>query len=50
MTVHCKGDGSTANVATMTPPVGNFSIVCHPGQEGRGLTPDQLNSIVNGMS
>ena len=49
VTVHCKGDGSTANVATIDGPAGHYSIVCHPGQEGRGLTPDQINTIVNGM-
>ena len=49
VTVHCKGDGSTANVALIDSGIGHFSIVCHPGQEGRGLNPDNINTLVNGM-
>ena len=49
VTVHCKGDGNTVNVGLIDAGSGHFSIVCHAGQEGRGLTPDQINSLVNGM-
>ena len=49
VTVHCKGDGNTANVALIDAGISHYSIVCHPGQEGRGLTPDEINTLVNGM-
>lgn len=47
--VHCRGDGNTVNVGTIDNAGGHYSIVCHPGQEGRGLTPDEINTLVNGM-
>ena len=49
VTVKCKGDGNTVNVATFKSGSVRYSIVCHSGQEGRGLTPDQINSLINGM-
>ena len=48
VTVHCKGDGNTANVALIDAGISHYSIVCHPGQEGRGLTPDEINTLVMG--
>ena len=49
LTVHCKGDGNTVNAASYGIGTAYYTIVCHPGQEGRGLTPDQINTLVNGM-
>ncbi len=49
LSVSCKGDGNTANAAYYSSGSGSYSIVCHAGQEGRGLTADQINSLVNGM-
>lgn len=50
LAVHCRGNGSAANEATFTAGTDSYSIVFHPGQEGQGLTADQINSLVNGMS
>ena len=49
LALQCKGDGSTINAAYASSANNYYSIVCNPGQEGAGLTPDQLNSIINGM-
>ena len=49
LTVNCRGDGSTVNAATFGSAGNYFSISYNMGQEGRGLTVDQLNSLINGM-
>jgi len=48
--VHCRGDGTTVNEATFSAGGNYYSLSCNPGREGSGLTPDQINSLVNGMS
>lgn len=45
--LRCLGDGQTVNTVTFDGGGGHFSISYHPGQEGRGLSPDQLNSLIN---
>lgn len=47
--VRCQGDGNTANAAYLSSGTGNFSLSYNPGEEGKGLTADQINSIINGM-
>lgn len=47
--LHCKGDGSTANNAWFDSGDRHYGFLCNPGKEGKGLTPDQLNSLINGM-
>ena len=49
VTVHCLGDGETANVAMIDAGDRHYSISMNPGQEGHGLTPDEINTILNGM-
>ena len=49
LTVTCKGDGNTINAATFGYNGANFSVTCNTAQEGKGLTVDQLSSIINGM-
>ena len=49
VTVTCKGDGETINAATFGSNGANYAITCNTAQEGKGLTPDQINSLLNGM-
>ena len=49
VTLQCKGDGVTINAAYFSNWYDNYSIVYNPGLEGQGLTPDQLNSLLNSM-
>ena len=49
VTVTCKGDGTTINAATFGSAGSNYAITYNTAKEGSGLTPDQINSIVNGM-
>ena len=49
VTVNCRGDGTTINAATFGMPGGYFSISYNMGDEGNGLTSDQLNSLINCM-
>ena len=49
MTVSCRGDGNTINAATFGNAGSYFSISYNMGEEGKGLTADQLNSLINGM-
>lgn len=44
-----EGDGELANLATFSVGDTNFSITYNMGQEGRGLSMDEINSLVNGM-
>ena len=37
------------NAATFGYNGANFSVTCNTAQEGKGLTVDQLSSIINGM-
>ncbi|MCR5088052.1 MAG: hypothetical protein K6C08_00895 [Oscillospiraceae bacterium] len=48
LTVECAGDGNTINSAAFSSDA-NFTVSFNAGKEGRGLTADQLNSLVNGM-
>ena len=46
LTVHCVGDGEKANTVTFG--TGEFYSICYNiGQEGYGLTGDQINSLIN---
>ena len=49
LTVTCKGDGNTVNAATFGSNGSNYAITCNTAQEGKGLTVDQLSSLVNGL-
>ncbi len=49
LTVHCKGDGETANNVWFDGGGAHYAILFRPGHEGSGLTPDDINSLVNGM-
>lgn len=49
LTVHCLGDGETANVVMFDVEDNHYAITMNPGSEGHGLTPDDINSLVNGM-
>lgn len=46
---HCAGDGETINTALFDGPDVHFAVMCNTGEEGRGITPDQLKSLVMGM-
>ena len=48
-TVQCRGNGENVNEATFSAGNGNYSISYHIGQEGSGLTLDQINSLIQGM-
>ncbi len=43
---HCSGDGETINVALFDGTGVHFAVMYNTGEEGRGLTPDQLKSLV----
>ncbi len=49
LTVHCLGDGSTANNVTFGSGSNNYCILYNIGQEGYGLTADQINSLINSI-
>lgn len=47
LTVHCLGDGTTSNNSTFSVGSYGFAICFNIGMEGKGLDPDQINSLVN---
>ena len=47
--IYCQGDGETINWATFSSGGKYWAITYNPGLEGAGMTPDELNSLVNGM-
>ena len=47
--VECNGDGETLNLAYINGVENNYSISYNAGNEGQGLTVDQLQSIVMGL-
>ena len=47
--IFCQGDGETINWATFSGANKYWAVSYNPGLEGWGMTPDQLNSLVNGM-
>ncbi len=47
--IHCLGDGSTSNTTHFDAGEDHFAISYNIGKEGKGLTGDQLNSLINGM-
>ena len=49
LTVLCRGDGTTINAATYSLPDGNVSISYNMGEEGNGLTADQVIALVDGI-
>ena len=49
LAIHCRGNGTNVNETTFSSGEEHYSISFHPGQEGQGLTLDQINSLVNGM-
>ena len=49
LTLSCVGDGNTINTATFGTDSNYYSISYNVGSIGNGLTPDQLNSLINGM-
>ena len=49
LTLQCSGDGESINKALFSAGDYRYSINMNPGAEGRGLTADQVNSLVNGM-
>lgn len=44
-----EGDGELANVGWFSSGDMNYSITYNMGSEGRGLSMDDVNSLVNGM-
>ena len=46
---HAWGDGKRANIITFHVDDVNWSVTFNAGYEGRGLDPDQINSLINGM-
>ena len=49
LTVHCKGDGENISVATFDTEDVHYAITYTPEAEDRGITADELNSIVNSL-
>ena len=49
LSVHCLGDGSSANNVTFSAGGYNYCILYNIGQEGYGLTADQINSLINSI-
>ena len=49
LTVLCRGDGTTVNAATYSLPNGNVSISYNMGEEGNGLTADQVTALVDAI-
>ena len=49
LSVNCQGDGETINTATFGNGSDNYAVCFNIGDTGRGLSADQLNSLVNGM-
>lgn len=49
LTVKCKGDGTLINCANADVETTHFAVLINPGQEGKGLTADDLKSIFMGM-
>ena len=49
LAVTCRGDGETVNCATFGSGEVNFSVTFNAGEEGRGITVDELQSLVMGM-
>lgn len=49
LTVKCKGDGTLINCANADVETTHFAVLINPGQEGKGLSADELKSIFMGM-
>ena len=49
LSVSCQGDGESINTATFGNGSEYYAVSCNIGDVGRGLSSDQLNSMVNGM-
>lgn len=47
LTVHCLGNGVTSNTSTYTSGSYGYAICFNIGNEGMGLSEDQINSFVN---
>ncbi|MBR2845393.1 MAG: hypothetical protein IKF00_09315 [Solobacterium sp.] len=45
----CRGDGTLINEAVFSAGDLHYAITYNAGYEGRGMTADQLNSLINGM-
>lgn len=50
LSVHCRGNGTNANEVTFSAGGTYYSLSYHPGVEGLGLTANEINGLVNGMS
>ncbi len=44
--IHCSGDGESINLAYFDKENGHFSILYNAGNEGKGLSKDQLKTLV----
>ncbi|MBO4375467.1 MAG: hypothetical protein J5829_10210 [Lachnospiraceae bacterium] len=49
MAVTCKGDGTLINSAAYDNETGHYSILCNPGEEGTGLSEDEVQKLIEGM-
>lgn len=50
VSVHCKGDGESINNATMSINDGSsYSILANPGEEGKGISEEDINAIMQNM-
>ena len=48
ITVNCRGDGELINTAVFDADGGHFAISYNIGEEGRGLTVDELGNLIGG--
>ena len=49
LTVSCRGDGDTANAVTFDSAGAHYSISYNMGDEGNGLTADQIDSLISSI-
>ena len=49
LSMELAGDGELVNNAWFTIDDEHYAFIFNPGQEGKGLTLDQINSMINGM-
>ena len=49
LAVECRGDGKTLNEGIFHVDDEYWALLFNPGEEGNGLTPDELNTIINCM-
>ena len=48
--VTCRGDGNRINEATFSVDSYHYAVSCDTGEEGKGITENDLTSLLMGMS